>query len=72
MVHRNYFEPADTRIAIFDDRIEIISPGMFPESVTPEKPKHVPVNPLLCQLVYDIGLIEKYGSGGLGNSETDV
>ena len=63
LVHRNYFEPADTRIAIFDDRIEIISPGMFPESVTPEKPKHVPVNPLLCQLVYDIGLIEKYGSG---------
>ncbi len=47
----------------FDDRIEIISPGLFPESVTPEKPKHVPVNPLLCQLVYDIGLIEKYGSG---------
>ena len=63
LVHRNYFEPADTRIAIFDDRIEIISPGMFPESVTPDKPKHVPVNPLLCQLVYDIGLIEKYGSG---------
>jgi len=63
LIHRNYFEPADTRVAIFDDRIEIISPGSFPISVTPEKPKHVPVNPVLCQLVYDIGLIEKYGSG---------
>jgi len=63
LIHRNYFEPADTRVAIFDDRIEIISPGSFPEGVTPEKPKHVPVNPVLCQLMYDIGLIEKYGSG---------
>jgi ATP-dependent DNA helicase RecG len=63
LIHRNYFEPADTRVAIFDDRIEIISPGSFPKGVTPEKPKHIPVNPVLCQLMYDIGLIEKYGSG---------
>ncbi|HJH27037.1 MAG TPA: hypothetical protein C5S37_09780 [Methanophagales archaeon] len=63
LIHRNYFEPADTRVAIFDDRIEIISPGTFPEGVTPEKPKHVPVNPILCQLMYDAGFIEKYGSG---------
>jgi len=63
LIHRNYFEPADTRVAIFDDRIEIVSPGSFPEGVTPEKPKHVPVNPVLCQLMYDIGFIEKYGSG---------
>lgn len=62
LIHRNYFEPADTRVAIFDDRVEIISPGSFPKGVTPEKPKHVPVNPVLCQLMYDIGLIEKYGS----------
>jgi len=58
LIHRNYFEPADTRVAIFDDRIEIISPGSFPEGVTPEEPKHVPVNPILCQLMYDVGFIE--------------
>ena len=63
LIHRNYFEPADTRVAIFDDRIEIISPGTFPEGVTPEEPRHVPVNPVLCQLMYDVGFIEKYGSG---------
>jgi len=63
LIHRNYFEPADTRVVIFDDRIEIISPGSFPKGVTPEKPKHVPVNPILCQLMYDVGFIEKYGSG---------
>ena len=61
LIHRNFFEPADTRVAIFDDRIEVISPGSFPEGVMPQKPKHVPVNPVLCQLMYDIGLIEKYG-----------
>ncbi|MBA7512271.1 hypothetical protein ES705_04275 [subsurface metagenome] len=60
---QRYFEPADTRVAIFDDRIEIISSGSFPKGVTPEKPKHVPVNPVLCQLMYDVGFIEKYGSG---------
>ena len=63
LIHRNYFAPADTRVAIFDDRLETISPGAFPEGVTPKNPKHVPVNPVLCQLMYDVGFIEKYGSG---------
>ena len=46
---------------IFDDRIEAISPGSFPEGVTPEKPKHVPVNPILCQLMYDVGFNDLSG-----------
>lgn len=63
LIHRNYYEPADTRVMIFDDRIEIVNPGSFPEGVTPEKPRHIPVNPALCQLMYDVGFIEKYGTG---------
>ncbi|NOQ38240.1 hypothetical protein GQ472_05105 [archaeon] len=63
LIHRDYKEPADTRVFIFDDRFEVVNPGMFPEGVKPEKPEHKPVNPILCGLVYDIGLIEKYGSG---------
>jgi ATP-dependent DNA helicase RecG len=63
VIHRNYYEPADTRVMIFDDRIEIINPGSFPEGVTPEKPRHIPVNPVLCQLMYDVGFIERYGTG---------
>ena len=63
LIHRNYHEPADTRVMIFDDRIEIVNPGSFPEGVTPEKPRHIPVNPVLCQLMYDVGFIEKYGTG---------
>jgi ATP-dependent DNA helicase RecG len=63
LIHRNYYEPADTRVMIFDDRIEITNPGPFPEGTTPEKPRHTPVNPVLCQLMYDVGFIEKYGTG---------
>ena len=63
LIHRNYYNPADMRIMILDDRIEIISPGAFPEGVTPERPEHKPVNEILSILMYDIGFIEKYGSG---------
>lgn len=63
LIHRNYFETADVRMMFFDNRIEIINPGVFPKGVTPEHPEHKPVNPTLCSLMYDIGFIEKYGSG---------
>lgn len=63
LIHRDYFNLADVRVFIFDDRIEIVSPGPFPKGVTPEKPEHRPVNRILSELMYDIGFIEKYGSG---------
>ncbi len=63
LIHRNYQEPADVRVFIFDDRIEIINPGSFPEDVSPHKPIHRPVNPILSQLMYDVGYVERYGSG---------
>lgn len=63
LIHRDYYNPADVRVFILDDRIEIVSPGSFPEGVTPERPEHKPVNKILSNLMYDIGFIEKYGSG---------
>ena len=54
---------ADVRIFIFEDRVEIINPGNFPEGVTPENPSHNPVNRILSKYMYDIGFIEGYGSG---------
>ena len=63
LIHRNYLEPADVRAFLFDNHVEIINPGAFPNGVTPEHPIHKPVNPTLCALMYDIGFIEKYGSG---------
>lgn len=63
LIHRDYFSLADVRVFIFDDRIEIVSPGPFPQGVSPKKPEHKPVNKILSSLMYDIGYIEKYGSG---------
>jgi len=63
LVHRDYETTADVRIFIFDDRVEIINPGNFPRGVTPKRPLHNPVNKVLSQYMYDIGFIEKYGSG---------
>ena len=36
LVHRDYFKNAPIRLLIFDDRIEIISPGKLPNSLTVE------------------------------------
>lgn len=63
LIHRDYREPSEVKIFIFDNRLEIMNPGSFPEGVTPENPVHKPRNPLLCEYMKDIHYIEKYGSG---------
>ena len=37
LVHRNYFVDAPIRILIFDDRVEVVSPGSLPNHLTVEK-----------------------------------
>jgi len=37
LIHRDYFVSATIRVLIFDDRIEIISPGHLPNNLTIEK-----------------------------------
>ena len=63
LIHRNYQKLSDVRVFIFDNRVEIINPGTFPEGVSPDAPVHEPVNPILSRFMYDIGFIERYGSG---------
>ena len=63
LIHRDYQETADVRVFIFDNRVEIINPGTFPEGVSPDEPTHKPVNPTLSQFMFDIGFIERYGAG---------
>ena len=36
LVHRDYFIPAPWRVMLFDDRIELISPGAIPNNLTVE------------------------------------
>jgi predicted HTH transcriptional regulator len=40
LIHRDYFKNAPVRLLIFDDRIEIISPGRLPNSLTVEEIKY--------------------------------
>ena len=40
LVHRDYFKNAPVRLLIFDERIEIISPGKLPNSLTVEEVKY--------------------------------
>jgi ATP-dependent DNA helicase RecG len=50
---------------IFDDRIEVNSPGGLPPGVTLQniERKHVLRNTLLANFLYDIFYIEKWGAG---------
>ncbi len=50
LVHRNYFVAAPNKLFIFDDRVEIHSPGCLPNSLTVEQVKagnSIPRNPIL-------------------------
>ncbi len=40
LLHRDYFKNAPIRILIFDNRVEIISPGKLPNSLTVEEIKY--------------------------------
>lgn len=64
IVHRNYHLRAPTKIAIYDDRVEIFSPGNFPTpfpnlllGLTDAR------NMVICRIFREAGLIEKLGSG---------
>lgn len=64
--HRDYFMDGSTvRIMVFDDRIEVNSPGSLPPGVTVENMdrKHVLRNKLIANYLYDIYYIEKWGTG---------
>lgn len=67
-VHRDYSIPGGAvSVAIYDDRLEIISTGTLPFGLTvPDLLRdHVskPRNPLLADLFYRRGLIERWGRG---------
>jgi len=40
LVHRDYFKNAPVRLLVFDNRVEIISPGRLPNSLTVEEVKY--------------------------------
>jgi ATP-dependent DNA helicase RecG len=68
IIHRDYTNPTDVIIKIFDESIEITNPGSFIDGLTIDDilsdnyiPKHR--NKLLTEVFYLTGDIEKYGTG---------
>jgi ATP-dependent DNA helicase RecG len=68
LIHRRYTDPGGAvSVAIYDDRIEVASDGPLPFGLTPKDlvGQHFsrPRNPLIAEVFYKRGLIEKWGRG---------
>lgn len=65
LVHRTYTTRGDIFINIFPDRMEIHSPGRLPFGITPKNilSQSIRRNEHLSKVFYDLGLMEKEGSG---------
>ena len=69
-IHRDYTSAAGSvSVALYDDRLEIISPGELHFGLTPEKlylpHESKPWNPWIAKVFYRRGLIETWGRGTL-------
>lgn len=66
IVHRNYHINGPSKIAIYDNRIEIFSPGIFPGPIdiqNLQKGLTYIRNNVICKVFREAGYIEKLGSG---------
>ncbi len=65
--HRDYTEPSDIQVRIYDNELIVWSPGKLPLGITLEwlyKPhKSVLRNKLVAQVFFDIAFIERWGTG---------
>ncbi len=66
IIHRNYHIKAPIKVAIYENRLEIHSPGGFPGPLDPKNLKAGITylrNPVLCKIFRERGMVEKLGSG---------
>lgn len=66
VVHRNYMIEEPTQIAVYDDRVEIVSPGRLVSGLSIESAlngKSVARNPILAKVFRLMKLMEEWGSG---------
>jgi len=70
LCHRDYTIPGGAvAVAMYDDHLEITNPGTFHFGITPEKlmepHESKPWNPIIANVFYRSGIIERWGSGTL-------
>lgn len=66
VAHRSYLEPENIQVAIFDDRLEVTSPGMLLNNVSIKKMMEgysKPRNPAIANAFAYMKIIEKWGTG---------
>jgi len=63
LVHRNYSIFSEVFVEITGNEVVIRNPGSFPPGVTPENPLPIPRNPVLYELMFQAGYVEKQGGG---------
>ena len=69
LCHRDYAVSGSVGLAVYDDRLEVTSPGPLHFGLTPEslftQHESRPWNPLIARTFYRRGIIEEWGSGTL-------
>ena len=66
IVHRSYLQPSHIQVIVFDDRVEITSPGGLPSGLTVERMKagySIVRNEALANVFLYMQLFEHFGSG---------
>lgn len=67
LVHRTWDVNAQIKISMFDDRIEIISPGGLPDGISKEEYLAGQIsmlrNPIIAGVFFRLGIIEQFGTG---------
>lgn len=66
LVHRDWTRAVDIEITRYADRLEVISPGALPNSMTIEKMKagrRTPRNPIILEVMRDYGYVDARGMG---------
>lgn len=67
IAHRDYTAGSAVQVSVFADRLEVSNPGELPRGLTPEQLRHahpsVPHNPLISEVLFLSGYIEKAGTG---------
>ena len=66
LVHRDWTRAVDIEITRYSDRLEVISPGALPNTMTIEKMKagrRTPRNPVILDVMRDYGYVDARGMG---------
>lgn len=74
VTHRNYAYSGDyIRVMMYDDRLEILSPGKLPNIVTLENMRHTrwSRNPIIARTLVEFGWVRELNEGGAENLRRD-